>query len=84
MSTQKNLPANEELVEYMAPLIGAATKKDVIVGGNGETIRIKRGVPVKIKRKFLKVLRQAAAQEYAAYQVMEQAQKGAAVALAKM
>lgn len=83
MSTQKNLPANEELVEYMAPLIGAATKKDVIVGVNGETIRIKRGVPVKIKRKFLKVLRQAAAQEYAAYQVMEQAQKGAAVALAE-
>ena len=84
MSTQKKLPANEELVEYMAPLIGAATKKDVIVGVNGETIRIKRGVPVKIKRKFLKVLRQAAAQEYAAYQVMEQAQKGSAVALAKM
>ena len=71
-TTAKNRAgSNNELVEYMAPLLGAANKKDVIVGVNGETIRIKRGVPVKIKRKFYKVLKQAAEQEYAAYLTME-------------
>ena len=68
----------------MAPLLGAANKKDVIVGVNGETIRIKRGVPVKIKRKFYKVLKQAAEQEYAAYLTMERAQEQSTKALAQL
>lgn len=71
MATKKQNP-NEELVDYMAPL-GTGTKKDIVVGVNGETIRIKRGVRVKIKKKFLKVLQQAADQEYAAYQAKESA-----------
>ena len=76
--------SNNELVEYMAPLLGAANKKDVIVGVNGETIRIKRGVPVKVKRKFYKVLKQAAEQEYAAYLTMGRAQEQSTKPLAQL
>ena len=75
MIAKKKSSKNEELVEYTAPLLGTKDRKDVIVGVNGETIRIKRGVKVKIPRKFLKVLQQAADQEYAAYQVMENAKR---------
>lgn len=75
MIAKKKNSKNEELVEYTAPLMGTKDRKDVIVGVNGETIRIKRGVKVKIPRKFLKVLQQAADQEYAAYQVMENAKR---------
>ena len=75
MIAKKKNSKNEELVEYTAPLLGTKDRKDVIVGVNGETIRIKRGVKVKIPRKFLKVLQQAADQEYAAYQVMENAKR---------
>lgn len=84
MISNKKNRKNEELVSYTAPVMGAKDRKDVIVSVNGETIRIKRGVPVKIKRKFLKVLQQAADQEYAAYQVMAQAQKRSSQPVARM
>lgn len=80
---RKKTSVNDELVEYTAPLLGK-DKKDVIVGVNGETIRIKRGVPVKIKRKFLKVLQQAAAQEYAAYMAMETARQNSQLPVGRM
>ncbi len=85
-ATAQKKPANpnDELVEYTAPLLGSPNKKDIIVGVNGETIRIKRGMPVKIKRKFLKVLQQAADQEIAAYKTMEQAQQQAHKAMAQL
>ena len=85
-ATVQKKPAkpNDELVEYTAPLLGVPNKKDIIVGVNGETIRIKRGVPVKIKRKFLKVLQQAADQELAAYRTMERAQEQGKRAAARL
>lgn len=85
-ATAQKKPANpnDELVEYTAPLLGLPNKKDIIVGVNGETIRLKRGMPVKIKRKFLKVLQQAADQEIAAYKTMEQAQQQAHKAMAQL
>ncbi len=63
----------EELVDYTAPVDPTGDKQDVIVAVNGETLRIKRGVPVKIKRKFWKVLQDAAQQEMAAWQTMRKA-----------
>ena len=81
---KKTANPNDELVEYMAPLLGSPNKKDIIVWVNGETIRLKRGVPVKIKRKFLNVLQQAADQEMAAYKTMEQAQQQAHKAMAQL
>ncbi len=65
----------EELVEYTAPVDPTGKRVDVIVAVNGEMLRIKRGETVKIKRKFLEVLKQAARQEMAAWQKMQEFQK---------
>lgn len=84
MAVNKKQDPNEELVDYMAPLMGSATRKEVVVGVNGELIRIKRGVRVKIKKKFYKVLQQAADQELAAYRTMERAQEQGKRAVARL
>ncbi len=63
----------EDLVTYTAPLDPKSEQQDIIVGVNGELIRIKRGETVKIKRKFLEVLQHAAAQELAAHRTMDKA-----------
>lgn len=84
MAVNKKQGPNEELVDYMAPLMGSATRKDVVVGVNGELIRIKRGVRVKIKKKFYRVLQQAADQELAAYRTMERAQEQGKRAVARL
>lgn len=77
---------NEELVEYTAPLMGrpGEESQDIIVGVNGEFIRIMRGETVKIKRKFLLVLQNAEAQEMAAYKAQIAAQNASRKALADM
>ena len=64
-----------ELVEYTAPLLPGTKQKDLWVAVNGETCVVKRGVPVKIKRKFLEAIQNAQAQQYAAYRAMAQIQK---------
>ena len=74
----------EELVDYFAPVILGKADQTIFCQVNGENIRIKRGVPVKIKRKFKMVLDQSAEQEMAAYAFMEEAQKGSAKALADL
>lgn len=84
MAVNKKQDHNEELVDYMAPLMGSATRKEVVVGVNGELIRIKRGVRVKIKKKFYRVLQQAADQELAAYRTMERAQEQGKRAVARL
>ena len=64
-----------ELVEYMAPLLPGRKQKDIFAAVNGETVVVKRGVRVKIKRKFLSVLQNAEDQQYAAYMKMLELQK---------
>lgn len=59
-----------ELVDYVAPLMPGHKQKDVWVAVNGETCVIKRGIPVKVKRKFYDALMNAQAQQVAAYQAM--------------
>lgn len=74
----------EEKVEYTAPF-GADLKDDsILCAVNGEEIRIKRGETVKIKRKFVEVLRNAAEQERASMRFQQEAQKSSAKALAEM
>ena len=75
----------EALVDYTAPLTGDPQRdKPVFVSVNGENIRIKRGVPVKIKRKFLEVLEHAREQEYAAYKAQNDAQRRSDQAITQM
>lgn len=65
----------DELVDYMAPLLPGSKQKDIFCAVNGETVCIKRGFPVKIKRKFYDVLMNAQKQQLAAYQARVQIQK---------
>ncbi len=65
----------DEYVDYMAPLLPGGKQKDIFGAVNGETFCVKRGTPVKIKRKFLEALNNAAAQQYAAYQTMSDIRK---------
>lgn len=74
----------EELVDYTAPLLPNLRKRDILVGVNGETLRIKRGVSVKIKRKFYEALQNAAQQEFAALEARQEIQKQGEKALASM
>lgn len=74
----------EELVEYTAPLLPNLKKRDILVGVNGETLRIKRGITVRIKRKFYEALQNAAAQEFAALEARQEIQRQGERALASM
>lgn len=67
MSEKKQDLNMEELVDYTAPLFGDANTRDIFVAVNGESILIKRGEPVKIKRKFLEVIQNAEAQNLAVW-----------------
>lgn len=65
----------EETVEITLPF--KDQEDSVYVSVNGENCRIMRGEPVKIKRKFLEVLNNAAKQEMAAHKYMQKAQAAA-------
>lgn len=70
------LPDPEELVEYTAHIIpGMKKQKPIVVGVNGEIIRIKRGETVKIKRKFVEVLDNANKQTMSIYTTIEETKK---------
>ena len=77
MSETKNKALDpEELVDFTAPMDPTGAKRDILLAVNGETVRIKRGSTVRIKRKFLEVWDNAAAQTMAARAAMERAQEG--------
>lgn len=80
MDKSKN--ENEELVAYTAPLLPGGGRQDITVAVNGELLQLKRGVPVEIKRKFLKVLQNADRQSVAAYRYQDQAQEAGRRAIA--
>jgi hypothetical protein len=60
-------PDMDELVDFTAPLMPDLRDDTIQACVNGEYIRIKRGEPVKIKRKHYNVIMNAIAQERAAY-----------------
>ena len=76
-------PDMEELVEFTAPLLGAEGHRDIFVAVNGESLRIKRGVPVMIRRKFLEAIENARQQAYEAWLQREKAAGAASTALAE-
>ena len=70
----KDLNAHmEEYVEYTAPISADPDEQPIFVSVNGENLRIKRGETVRVKRKFLAALRDAAEQERAAIRYQRQA-----------
>lgn len=72
----KKIDPMEELVDFTAPVDPTGEKHDILLSVNGETVRVKRGSTVKLKRKFLEVWENAAAQTAAARATMERAQEG--------
>lgn len=65
----------EELVEIKLFKDTGKYKDDVFVGCNGETIAIKRGERVKIKRKFAEILDHSEHQDYETAVLIEQKTK---------
>jgi len=80
----ENRASSEDLVDYFAPVLHGENRQDIFVAVNGESLVIKRGVNVKIKRKFHEVLMNAQAQELRAYEAMEAAKKQGEKALTNM
>lgn len=76
----------DELVDYMAPIIGAGDQemKPLFVCVNGESCAIKPGVPVRVKRKFLDALEHANDQRLAAWKYMQEQQSMGRKALSEM
>lgn len=76
----------DELVDYMAPIIGAGDQemKPLFVCVNGESCAIKPGVPVHVKRKFLDALEHANDQRLAAWKYMQEQQSRGRKALSEM
>lgn len=74
----------EEMVAYTAPIDPTGQKQDLLVGVNGEFIRIKRGEEVQIKRKFLEAIENANRQQYAAVVAQQRAEAEGNKALADL
>ena len=76
----------EELVDYMAPLTGVdeQSMKPLFVCVNGESIALKPGVPVKLKRKFVDAIARADDQRIAAWNFMHDQQAAGRKALSEM
>ena len=76
----------DELVEYMAPIIGASEQdmEPLFVCVNGESVAIKPGVPVMLKRKFVDAIARANDQRIAAWNFMRDAQEAGRKALSEM
>ncbi len=76
MSESKNKALDpEELVEFAAPLDLTGSRRDILLAVNGETVRVRRGSTVRLKRKFLEVWENANAQAQAARDAMDEAQE---------
>lgn len=82
--TEQTAAPGEELVEYFAPLLPGENRQDIFVAVNGESLVIKRGVKVRIKKKFYEVLMNAQKQEMEAFKAMENAKKQGEKALTNM
>lgn len=80
--TEEQKKANEERKAYLNELVDVRLfkdnnkyKDDVYVSVNGENCVIKRGVPVKIKRKFALVLETSDMQDYETSMLIEEKSK---------
>ena len=58
---------SDNLVAYTAPLLPGQERQDLVVGVNGQFIRIRRGECVRIEPKFVHVLENAQRQQAEAY-----------------
>ncbi len=87
MSESKNKPEvldPEELVDFTAPYDPTGEKRDIFLAVNGETLRVKRGETVQIKRKFVEAWNNSLAQTIEARRAREKAKDQAKAAMMDM
>ena len=72
----------EEYVDYLIPM--SADNAPVLIGVNGQTIRVRPGEPVRIKRKFVEAYEHSVAQQAAAWKAQIAAQNASNKALADL
>ena len=58
---------SDGLVDFTAPLLPGQERQDLVVGVNGQFIRIRRGECVRIDPKFARVIEDAQRQQAEAY-----------------
>ncbi len=71
--TKAKGPDPEELVDFTAPYDPTGEKRDILLSVNGETVRVKRGETVQIKRKFVEAWENSLAQTIEARRAQEKA-----------
>lgn len=82
-AANESIGRGEEYVEFQIPFNGADTKP-VLIGVNGEFVRIRPGETVSVKRKFIEAWQHAKAQERDAWQAQARAQNASRKALADL
>ena len=73
----------EDYIDFLIPR-AAPDDRAVFLGVNGETVRVRPGETVRVKRKFAEVWANARAQERAAYETCRRAQEASKKALANL
>ena len=85
MTKETNAPAErgEELCELLIPRVGPDDRA-VVIGVNGEFIRVLPGVPVRVRRRFAEAWENARAQDDAAWKARVAAMNASKKALAEL
>ena len=81
--TEEIVDRGEEYVDFMIPRTGPSDEAKVI-GVNGEFIRVRPGVQVRVKRKFVEAWEHAQDQRNAAWQAQVKRQEASRKALADL
>ena len=81
---EEPVPGPEDYVDYIVPRAFGEKERDLVVAVNGEGIRIKKGVPVRIKRKFVEAIENSIVQRIAAEDAMDRAQRASENAVAAL
>lgn len=81
--TNDEIDRGEEYVDFMVPYNGTDTKP-VLIGVNGEFIRVRPGETVSVKRKYAEAWEHAQKQQHEAWQAQARAQNASRKALAEL
>ena len=81
-AAEETIDRGEEYVDFQIPYGGE--NKPVLIGVNGEFIRVRPGEQVSVKRKFVEAYNNAMRQERAAWDTQVKAQSRAKKALADL
>lgn len=79
---EKPVVSGEDYISFQIPFTGDT--KPVLIGVNGEFIRVRPGVTVSVKRKFVEAFANAQTQEREAWEAQIRAQNASKKALAEL